>query len=136
MKILRVRVPVPAESELFNKWVDGSLTRDDIQVEVNRLAENISIGLPHEQRKLSTMLSESDLQHIGMCLEHIYLWWRDNKAIGKFLRAFIGNNLTRTFQNADSINWIGLGIYIEYLHWNAPGSWRTKQREDYEREGA
>lgn len=125
-----------AETDLFHKWVDGSLTREEIQVEVNRLAENISIGLPHEQRKLSTMLSESDLQHIGMCLEHIYLWWRDNKAIGKFLRAFIGNNLTRTFQMADSVNWIGLGIYIEYLHWNAPGSWRTKQREDYEREGA
>lgn len=127
-----IRIKLPPESELYDKWMDASLTRDDIQVEVHRLAENISIGLPHEKRKLSTMLTEADLQHIGMCLHHLYIWWRDNESVGSFLGAFIENNVTRTFQMADSINWLGLGIYIEYLHWHAPQDWRIKQRHDYE----
>ena len=131
--VLRIKV---RESKLFGKWMDGSLTREDIQVEVNRLSENIDIGLPHERRKLNTMLSPTNLQHIGMCLHHIYLWWLDNKSLGSFLWAFIKNDLTSTFQKADSVNWLGLGIYIEYLHWHAPQDWRTEQRKDYEREGA
>jgi hypothetical protein len=125
---------VSGESDLFHKWIDGTLTREDIQKEVYRLADNVSIGLPHEYKKLNTMLSEADLQHIGYCLHHIYLWWRDGDPVGSFLGPFIKNDLTRTFQNADTINWLGLGIYVEYLHWHAPQSWRTKQRKDYEKE--
>lgn len=123
-----------AETELFEKWIDGTLTREDILVEVSRLADNISTGPRDEKRVLSTMLSQTDLQHIARCLHNIYLWWRDDRYVGSFLRPFVENNLTRTFQTADSTNWTGLAIYIEYLHWHAPATWRHKQRKDYDQE--
>lgn len=122
------------ESDLFDKWVKGILTRDDIQAEVNRLAESIKVGLPSERKALRSLLTEKDLQHIGFCLHKLHEWWWDRETIGPFLTAFVADKLTKTWRLADRANFTGLGIYVEYLYQHAPGTWRWKKAKDYERE--
>jgi hypothetical protein len=122
------------ETDLCQKWHEGTLTRDDVQAEVHRLATTIGTGLPGDRKYLNELLSEKDLQHIGYCIHKLYDWWWGRVSIGPFLQAFVDDKLTLSWRKADGANWLGLAIYMEYLHNNAPGTWRWKKAKDYAEE--
>ena len=115
--------------DLHAEWVNGTLTREQVQAEVYRLANSLTVGGGHGDYKeytLSQILSDKDLQHIGYCLHKLYLWYRGVESVGPFLQAIIDNDLTAAYRKADSANWIGLSIYLNYLHNEAPATWRSR----------
>lgn len=113
--------------DLHAEWVNGTLTREQVQAEVYRLANKLVLRGYHDNYKemaLSEILSDKDLQHIGYCLYKLYLWYRGVESVGPFLQAVIDNNLEQAWRRSDAANWTGISIFMTYLYEYAPATWR------------
>uniref|UniRef100_A0A6M3LKC3 Uncharacterized protein n=1 Tax=viral metagenome TaxID=1070528 RepID=A0A6M3LKC3_9ZZZZ len=78
-------------------------------------------------------LTPDELDHVAMCMEHIYLWYHEGYPLGGFLQAVVVNDLTEALFRADSINIKALKLYAYFLTWNLPADWREKGGKDEQR---
>lgn len=98
---------------LNSKWVQGTLTKDDIKEWA-------------KEQALAKGLDEEELDHVVTCLHHIYLWYKENYPIGSFLTYVVKNDFIGASCAADKTNVKVLPVYARFL-WNcAPGDWREK----------
>ena len=72
--------------ELLDKWLDKTLTRDDIK---EWLKEQGQIRFLLEKG----VLTDDDLDHIAECMHQIYRWYHDEvPCLGHFLTAVVTNS--------------------------------------------
>jgi len=106
---------------LHSKWIDKTLTQDDIK---EWLREQGHIKFLLEKKALN----EEDLNHIAMCMHHIYLWYWKDQPLGHFLTAVVKNNFTQACGSADSTNKLALPMYATFLYNIAPADYRMKAK--------
>jgi len=71
-------------------------------------------------------LTPDEIDHVTMCMEHIYKWYYGGYPLGGFLTAVVRNDLIEAVTRADAINLKALKLYAWFLIWNLPADWRSK----------
>jgi len=74
----------------------------------------------------STHFSISDLDHITMCMEHIYAWYHYDYPVGGFLTAVLKDNFMEACLHADDINRKALYLYALFLANKIPSDYKRK----------
>lgn len=101
--------------DLNDKWHEGTLTKDNVKT----WAKN--------QSEMKDATNE-ELDHVAMCLHHIYRAAKENYPIGHFLSAILENDFMKACARADNTNARVLPIYAKFLYNIAPADWVHKQR--------
>ena len=101
---------------LWRKWVEGTLTQEEVKAWAKQQSETRD-------------LDEKELDHVAMCLHHLFLWHRKDYPIGHFLMAVVENDFMLACGRADSTNSRVLPIYAKFLFNCAPGNWREKAKQ-------
>ena len=70
--------------------------------------------------------SGDDLDHIAMCLDHIYRWYYEDYPIGDFLTAVVRNDFCEACYYADDVNRKALYLYAIFLANKLPFDYRKK----------
>ena len=82
------------------------------------------------ERNVSLMpdleLDAKELDHVAMCMHHIYRWYQEDYPIGDFLKAVVKNDLCEAFFRADDANRKSLYLYALFLHNKLPADYRKK----------
>jgi len=60
-------------------------------------------------------LNSEELDHIAMCMHHIWLWYFEGRPLGGFLTAVVRNDFTEACFKADDINRKALYLYALFL---------------------
>lgn len=105
---------------IYDKFRDGTLTQQDVKRWIKRQPES----------KLIT--SEKELNHVAMCLHHIYQWYNDDLPIGHFLTAVLKNDFMEICGQADDANRKVLPLYAKFLYNIVPADYRTKAKRWFE----
>jgi len=71
-------------------------------------------------------LSKDNLDHIAMCMEHIYRWYHEGYPLGDFLTAVVRNDFTKACFQADDVNRKALYLYALFLANKIPFDYRKK----------
>jgi len=79
-----------------------------------------------ENKNSGINLSNEDIDHVTMCLEHIHRWYYEDYPLGGFLTSVVRNDLVEAACRADDVNRRALKLYALFLIWNLPGDWRKK----------
>uniref|UniRef100_A0A6M3LNZ9 Uncharacterized protein n=1 Tax=viral metagenome TaxID=1070528 RepID=A0A6M3LNZ9_9ZZZZ len=74
-------------------------------------------------------LTSDELDHIAMCMHHIYRWCEEDYPIGGFLTAVVRNDFTETCFKADDVNRKALYLYALFLANKIPFDYRKKAEE-------
>jgi len=107
---------------VWNKFVEKTLTKTDIKVWLKQQGQ---IKFLIERQALT----EKNLDHIAMCMHHIYLAYHNiipPTGLGHFLTAVIQNDLVEACGRADSTNRLVLPLYATFLYNCVPMDYREK----------
>ncbi len=102
--------------DLNDKWREGTLTKEDVK------------AWTKDQSGMKSATDE-ELDHVAMCLHHIYRAAKENYPVGHFLIAVLENDFIKACGCADSTNARFLPIYAKFLYNVAPADWVHKQRK-------
>ena len=80
----------------------------------------------YAERNNEPGLTPDELDHVAMCMEHIYRWYHEDLPLGDFLTAVVRNNLMEAVFTADDVNIRALKMYAWFLTWHLPADWRQK----------
>jgi len=69
-------------------------------------------------------LAARELDHIAMCIHHIYRWYHEGYPIGDFLTAVVRNDFMSACFKADDINRKALYLYALFLANKVPFDYR------------
>ena len=75
---------------------------------------------------LETSFAPEELDHIAMCMHHIYKWYHEGYPIGDFLTAVVRNNLGESCVRADDTNRKALYLYVLFLANKIPEDYKKK----------
>ncbi|KKN62618.1 hypothetical protein LCGC14_0510290 [marine sediment metagenome] len=75
-----------------------------------------------------TNFTPEELDHIAMCIEHLYRWYSEGYPIGDFLTAVAQNNFSEACFRADDTNRKALYLYALFLANKVP-LWNRKAKE-------
>ena len=67
-----------------------------------------------------------ELDHIAMCMHHIYRWYHEGYPIGDFLTAVVRNDFCEACYHADDVNRKALYLYAIFLANKIPFDYRKK----------
>jgi len=110
-------------AELLDKWLDRTLTVDDIK---EWLREQGQIRFLMEKGALT----EDDLEHIAECMHEIYRWYHDEvPSLGHFLTAVVTDRFMDACAYADRANSLALPLYAIFLYNHAPADYATKAKK-------
>ena len=101
--------------DLTHKWNNGTLTQQDVKYWIARQSE-------------MRLLTEVELNHVAMCMHHIYLWHMKGHPMGHFLTALVRNDFMEACGKADDTNRRVLSLYAMFLYNVAPYDYK-KRRE-------
>lgn len=96
------------------------MKREDIKNWVEENAKGLMPEIP---------LDQCEVEHISMCMEHIYKWYYENYPIGDFLQAVVSNDFFEACIQADSANRKALYLYALFLANKIPSDYRDKAYE-------
>lgn len=71
-------------------------------------------------------LTLDELDHLAMCMHHIYKWYHEDYPIGVFLTAVVRDNFTEACFQADDTNRKALYLYALFLANKLPMDYRKK----------
>ena len=71
-------------------------------------------------------LDSDEMDHIAMCLHHIYRWYHEDYPIGDFLTAVVREQFSEACIRADDINRKALYLYALFLANKLPLGYRRK----------
>ena len=71
-------------------------------------------------------LLADELDHIAMCMHHIYRWYHEGYPIGDFLTAVVQNNFMEACLHADDVNRKAFYLYALFLANKIPFDYREK----------
>lgn len=95
----------------------GAMSGADIKDWVKSNAEGLMPEVP---------LTLDELDHVAMCMHHIYKWYWEGYPIGSFLTAVVRNDLCNACFEADNVNRRVLYLYALFLANKLPMDWRIK----------
>ena len=72
------------------------------------------------------LFTTDELDHIAMCMHHIYRWYHENYPIGDFLTAVVRNDFSEACFQADDVNRKALYLYALFLVNKIPFDYREK----------
>jgi hypothetical protein len=75
------------------------------------------------------LFSLDEVDHISMCLEHLYRHYTEGYPIGDFLSAVADNNLSEAVVRADDVNRKALHLYVLFLANKLPYPWVLARRK-------
>lgn len=75
-----------------------------------------------------TQFTLDELDHIAMCIYHIYRWYEENYPIGGFLTSVVRNDFMEACLKADDVNRKALYLYALFLANKIPFDYRKKAR--------
>ncbi len=93
------------------------LNRQDIQKWVVSNAGGLMPGI---------IFHLDEIDHISMCMEHIYKWYHESYPLGHFLTAVVRNDFTEACFQADDTNKKALYLYALFLANKIPSDYRQK----------
>jgi hypothetical protein len=73
-----------------------------------------------------TLFKEDEIDHISMCMEHIYKWYHENYPIGHFLSAVVRNDFRESCFHSDDTNRKALYLYALFLANKIPSDYIDK----------
>lgn len=76
-----------------------------------------------------TSFTLDDLDHIAMCMHHIYRWYYEGYSIGDFLTAVVRNDFNNACFLADDVNRKALYLYALFLANKIPLDYKRKGQE-------
>ena len=79
-----------------------------------------------DQTMGNASFSEHELNHVTMCLEHIWRWYHEDYPLGGFLTALVRNDFCEAFFRADDVDLRALYIYAIFLASKMPSDYRKK----------
>ena len=62
-----------------------------------------------------TQFTLDELDHIAMCMHHIYKWYHEGYPIGDFLTSVVRNDFSEACFKADDVNRRALYLYALFL---------------------
>ena len=74
------------------------------------------------------LFTAQELDHIVMCMHHIYCWYYEGYPIGDFLTAVVRNDFCEACYQADDINRKELYLYAIFLANKIPFDYRKKAK--------
>ena len=74
----------------------------------------------------SIVFDLDEIDHIAMCMEHIYKWYSEDYPIGDFLTAVVRNDFCEACFHADDVNRRALYLYAIFLANKLPYDYRDK----------
>ena len=77
-----------------------------------------------------TPLTEEEIDHIAMCMHHIYLWYAEDYPLGHVLTAVVRNNFSEASFKADAINRKALYLYALFLANKFGSDYRDKAKAE------
>ncbi len=93
------------------------ITREDIRKWV---ADNASGLMP------DINFEPDEIDHISMCMEHIYKWYHEGYPIGDFLTAVVRNDFSEACFQADDTNRKALYLYALFCANKIGSDYRDK----------
>ena len=93
------------------------------RLEIRQWVEANATGLMPE-----TQFTPDELDHIAMCMEHIYKWYFEGYPIGDFLTAVVKNDFSNACFKADGINRKALYLYALFLANKIPYDYTKKAK--------
>ena len=78
----------------------------------------------------SSDLFEEEVTHVATCLDHLLDWYETGRPLGSFLKGILSNDFKEACFTADSTNIKSLRVYAFFLHWELPGDYRLKLKEE------
>lgn len=103
-------------SDLTHKWLEQTLTVEDIALKVSAYGE---------QKKV--LLTSKEAMSIARQIHRAYMKYHDPTAYaGNFIREFASDSLRRIFSIADNLNERALIVYHYYFYNCVPGDWRER----------
>ncbi len=73
-------------------------------------------------------LAEEEIDHITMCMQHIYLGYMEGHPLGRFLTAVVRNNFSEACVEADTANRKALYLYALFLANKLGADYREKAK--------
>ena len=73
-------------------------------------------------------LSEEEIDHVAMCLDHLSRWFYEGYPVGDFLKSVIANDLMEAVARADSTNLKGLKLYMYFTRNHLPYDWNDMKK--------
>jgi len=132
----RIRIAKPANGRVrATLWVTSLMVvkssialsirgRDKMnESDIRQWVEQNAEGLMPE-----TQFTLGELDHIAMCMHHIYRWYHEDYPIGDFLTAVVRNDLCEACYKADDMNRKALYLYALFLANKLPFDYREKSR--------
>ena len=102
----------PHPEDLYGKWVEQTLTVEDIVPKVAAYGAKI-------------LLTQEEIRSISRQIHKAYRKYHDPKCYaGEFILALAGDSVSRVFSVADNLNERALIVYYYYFYNCAPGDWR------------
>ena len=89
------------------------------------VASNADATLPLPRIRFT----RDELDHITMCLEHLYRYYTEGYPVGDFLLAVADNNLSEAVARADDVNRKALYLYVLFLANKLPYPWVLARRK-------
>jgi len=74
------------------------------------------------------LFADDEIDHIAMCMHHIYRWYHEGYPIGHFLNAVVKNDFMTACVKADVINQKALYLYALFCANKIPGDYREKAK--------
>lgn len=104
---------------LVDKWNSQTLEQHDIKtwlLKQTRTKDLMKAGL----------LTDENIDHVAMCIHHIFQWYWGKRDLGHFLTAVVKNNFSQACGRADTANSYALPLYAIYLYNHAPIDYKQK----------
>jgi len=89
--------------------------------EIRQWVEENAKSLP-----VGVRIDSEELDHVAMCLHHIYRWYSEGYPLGGFLTSVVRNNFCEACLRADDINRKVLYLYALFLANHIPYDYKTK----------
>ena len=70
-----------------------------------------------------------DIDHLVLCLEHLYRHYTEGYPVGDFLSAVADNNLSESVVRSDDVNRKALYLYVLFLANELPYPWVLARRK-------
>ena len=95
----------------------GELTESDIRGWIERNAKGLLSDVP---------FTPDELDHVAMCLHHIFRWYNEGCPLGDFLTAVVSDKFSEACLRADSVNQKALCLYALFCANKIGADYREK----------
>jgi len=97
---------------MYRVWDNGNRTKEGgrmNETDIRQWVESNAKSMP------KIPLDSNEMDHIAMCLHHIYRWYHEDYPIGDFLTAVVKNQFSEACFQADDINRKAFYLYALFL---------------------